>query len=1024
MSDKKYIDLGQVTAYAYAVEHGYTGTEEEFAIEQAQFAQNAQQVAEDRVVVRADRVHVDEVAEAFTGTTAPEAVQRVTTEGDTQVTRVQAEGDTQVDNVQAEGATQVQAVEDKGEEVLESIPENYEDKIDEVNDYLTNVIKVSDEQPESEVNKLWIKDQVGQGYEVPLYSEFEELADEVQKKTSIDLGVSNASVGDRIYVRSIDPEGRPTGWTTSEHVNYGFHIDSNESDPSEAVTYIADAVGMTPAHMDYENDVFDYGSWKNAFFMPRPCMLKYDGTVDYYLDPNDYSKRENGAPSDVADDTYGGNAMMEWGRDGKIIWYKVDPDEDDNTSASIYFSDEKLDDGYHAWSFINNQGKLVDHFYTPIYNGTIDGDGRLRSISGKANTDLCQNKTATEEIAAAELNNPGEEKIWYTEVFSDITLINLLLVLISKCLDTQSAFGDGACTIGADADSIVGTGTANNKGLFFGSNNKHDAVKVFGMENYWANVFRRISGLMSVNGVIKYKMTRGTEDGSTASDYNNTGNNYLESGSSFEKNAGGWAKKCMFIDSGGMFLSETKGSKQTYYADYDQLLISGSNYALYGGSCASDSYCGAFCFFYNATASTARWNVGASLSCKPLFKETPKVYGFHIDSNESDPSEAVKYLEDAVGMKPAHMNYFTGKFDYGDWENAFFMPRPCMLKYDGTVDYYLDPNDYSKKEDGTPSDVADFEYGGNAMMEWGRDGKKIWYKVVPEGEDNTSASIYFSDYQLDEGFHAWSFINNQGNLVDHFYTPIYNGTIDGDGKLRSISGKANTELCQGKTAQQEIDAAELNNPGEDKLWYTETFSDCTLINLLLVLMGKCLDTQLAFGNGASYTGSAAEFMIGTGTMDDRGLFFGLNDEVTGVKVFGMENYWANQYRRIAGIILDNRTIKYKMTGGINDGSSATNYNTTGENYIDSGIGFSTNTGSYIAKHAFSEDGGVFFSEFAGSNKTYYADCGYVYEGTNYAYRGGNCSLGSRGGAFCLNTINPATHAYWNIGASISCKPRS
>ena len=195
MSEKTYIDLGQVTAYAYAKAHGYTGTEEEFAIEQAHFAQNAQQVAEDRVVVRADRVHVDEVVEAFTETTAPEAVQSVIAEGNTQVDRVQDESDTQIANVQAEGATQVrnvqaegttqlQAVEDKGEEVLESIPENYEEKMDEVNDYLTNVIKVSDVQPESEANKLWIKDQVGQEYTVPTYEEFESLSNDVSNALS------------------------------------------------------------------------------------------------------------------------------------------------------------------------------------------------------------------------------------------------------------------------------------------------------------------------------------------------------------------------------------------------------------------------------------------------------------------------------------------------------------------------------------------------------------------------------------------------------------------------------------------------------------------------------------------------------------------------------------------------------------------------------------------------------------------------------------------------------------------------
>lgn len=77
--------------------------------------------------------------------------------------------------------------------------------------------------------------------------------------------------------------------SNSKKVIYGYHIDSSEYDSDKAVTYLADAIGMTPAKMG--DSEFDYGSWKNAFFMPKPCMLKYDGTVDYYLDPNDYSKK-------------------------------------------------------------------------------------------------------------------------------------------------------------------------------------------------------------------------------------------------------------------------------------------------------------------------------------------------------------------------------------------------------------------------------------------------------------------------------------------------------------------------------------------------------------------------------------------------------------------------------------------------------------------------------------------------------------------------------------------------------------
>ena len=146
---------------------------------------------------------------------------------------------------------------------------------------------------------------------------------------------------------------------TEGHTVYGFHVNGGNSDPDTAVVYMRDAVGMTPAKMDFANDVFDYGSWADAFFMPRPCMVKYNGEVDYYLDPDDYTKKEDGTASDVANDAYPGNAMMEW----PLIWWKVVPDSD-TKSASVYIADHKADDDFHAWSNINNKGVLVPHFYT------------------------------------------------------------------------------------------------------------------------------------------------------------------------------------------------------------------------------------------------------------------------------------------------------------------------------------------------------------------------------------------------------------------------------------------------------------------------------------------------------------------------------------------------------------------------------------------------------------------------------------------------------------------------------------
>ena len=66
--------------------------------------------------------------------------------------------------------------------------------------------------------------------------------------------------------------------------------------------------------------------------------------------------------------------------------------------------------------------------------------------------------------------------------------------------DTQTVFGKGNCNGYVNNASAnynkIPTGTMNTKGMFWGSNvsdtSPLNGVKVFGMENYWANVWERI----------------------------------------------------------------------------------------------------------------------------------------------------------------------------------------------------------------------------------------------------------------------------------------------------------------------------------------------------------------------------------------------------------------------------------------------------------------------------------------------------------------------------------------------------
>ena len=375
----------------------------------------------------------------------------------------------------------------------------------------------------------------------------------------------------------------------------------------------------------------------------------------------------------------------------------------------------------------------------------------------------------------------------------------------------------------------------------------------------------------------------------------------------------------------------------------------------------------------------------------------------------------ITYIEENTNFKPAYMNYETDAIDYGDWKDVWFIKelKPCMLNYDGTVAYELDPNNYNQKKDGTESDIANNDFPGNAMIGI----PKVYWKVVDNGND--TANIYFSDTKLDDNYNCWSHIDNNGNEIDYCYMPIYNGTLV-DNKLRSLSGKVPINT---KDTVSEINYAKSNNLTEDTIWYTEVYSDRMLINLLLLLIGKSTDTQAIFGNGHYDDGTSAISLIQSGTMDTKGMFYGTNGKKKGVKVFGMENFWGNQMRRIAGWINNKGEQKVKLTYGRSDGSTTDGYNLDGSGYISIADSRPTGTnGGYTNKMLLTKNG-IIPKSSNGSATTYYTDGLYFSSScVGYALVGGDCRSRLRVGALCFRSDTPINDSVWSIGASISCKP--
>ena len=423
-------------------------------------------------------------------------------------------------------------------------------------------------------------------------------------------------------------------------------------------------------------------------------------------------------------------------------------------------------------------------------------------------------------------------------------------------------------------------------------------------------------------------------------------------------------------------------------------------------------------YYYKAfpMSTTGFYNTNSANETDGIKCKNYNLYGFKLDQNESDPSSMITYLPDCDNKyyESAKMNYVTDTFDYGDWGDVWFIKnlKPCMLKYDGTVDYELDKNDYTKKLDGTDSDVANTSYGGNAMVGI----PKTYWKIVDNGDG--TADFYFSNKAVDEDFHCWSHLDNNGEEIDYCYMPIYNGYSDGT-RLRSLSGKT---LMHTQTGTTEINLAKANNTDDNIIWYTEVFSDRMLVNLLLLLIGKSTNTQTVFGNGHYTGGSSASNLLVTGTLNDKGLFYGTNGTGKGVKVFGMENWWGNQWRRIAGWINNKGTQVIKLTYGQSDGSTVDGYNTDGSGYISVGCTPSGTSGGYISKMTITEYG-LIPTTASGSATTYFTD-GLWFNNAqvDYAVVGGTCGSGFLVGALCCGLGGLVSVVDWYYGAALSCKP--
>ena len=395
---------------------------------------------------------------------------------------------------------------------------------------------------------------------------------------------------------------------------YGYRIDKQDTNPDTRVTYLYDAVGMTPAYMDFSGGSFNYGSWADIWFIAknRPVALKYDGTVDYELSHTDFTKKIDGeTASDVSDSTYGGNFMSEI----PLVYVKR---WEDTRYNYVVFCETKPNDDYLAQAHTNANGTINPYIYLPMFKGSIDANNKLRSLMG---TIPNGNTTAANEVTYVENCGNG----WQLWDKAKIDLIMDLIVLITKSTNCRGKIGNGDCQTYNASDTRkdsknnaangkmmsgyeVGDTTRSTNAQFYGAEGtdstnygKHHMI-AFYIEDLWANRWDRCLGFNLVDNVYKVKMTP-----PYALDSDST---YQALSVTPPSSTEGWLKN---VSSGvyGDVPTEVGASNVSGFANYFYKNASGARLSLFGGYASNGLRVGRY-WYLNNGATNSNWGIGGS----------------------------------------------------------------------------------------------------------------------------------------------------------------------------------------------------------------------------------------------------------------------------------------------------------------------------------------------------------------------------------------------------------------------------
>lgn len=324
------------------------------------------------------------------------------------------------------------------------------------------------------------------------------------------------------------------------------------------------------------------------------------------------------------------------------------------------------------------------------------------------------------------------------------------------------------------------------------------------------------------------------------------------------------------------------------------------------------------------------------------------------------------------------------------------MMRRCVMKADGAVNYYLNPENSALKADGTASVLTGAD--GNVMVEI----PKHYIQVETVGTtDSFSISLTpEAGYVLDPSFLKWN--GTEMVEVPYRYFRAYEGFVSG-GKLLSVSGVTPTRT---QTIATFRTRAMANGDG----WHLTDWNLLNTIKRLCYIEFCDFKVTNYLGNG-NHTGS--DFGIKTGLSNALGNRSSSSSHNNMYMTYrGIENLYGDIWELVDGVNVQNR--QFYVNGKYSTFQSDV---FTGD-YVAKGPLIVTAMESFIKRCAVSADGGFIPTVVGGSSTTFYSDAMWSTTGNRTVYYGGHAEDGALGGLGSLIVYYAASFTYAGFGASV------